>query len=170
MSRLALILPALALLTHPAPAQDLAALERAEQALRAVWDATPLTLRDVALVTDVEGYGVYTPRPDAVFGPVDTIRVYVAPAGYGWAAVDGGWQFGLSVDLAILSPEGEVLLDMPAFGRSQIVSLYQNTEYHMVITVNLTSAPPGDYLLAVRLTDIVSAERADATVPFQITP
>jgi hypothetical protein len=170
MTRTAMILPLIAVLAHPAAAQDLSRVQAAEQALRDVWLATPLALRDVALVTDVQGYGVYTPRADAVFASADTIVVYAAPVGYRWQAVDGGWRFGLEADLAVLSPQGETLLDLPDFGRAEMLSRVQNTEYHMVITLNLTSAPAGDYLLSLQLTDIVGGDSVQATIPFQIAP
>ena len=170
MTRNALILPLLAALAFPAAAQDLSRVQAAEQALREAWLATPLALREVVMVTDVQGYGVYTPRADAVYAPVDSIVIYAAPVGYHWQAVDGGWRFGLEADLAVLSQQGEVLLDLPDFGRAEMQSRVQNTEYHMVITLNLTGAPEGEYVLALVLTDIVSGASMQTTLPFQIAP
>lgn len=168
MTRLPLILSVLALLAPPAVAQDLTALERAESALREAWTQLPLTLRDVAFVTAVEGYGVYTPRPDAVFRSADVLGIYAEPLGYDWQAVGDEWRFGFEVDLALLTPAGDVVLQVPAFATSEILSRVRNTEFHMLVTVNLTNAPAGDYLLGLRFVDIISRQAVETRLPFQV--
>jgi len=168
VTRLPLILSVLALLGQPAVAQDLAALERAESALRDAWTQLPLTLRDVAFVTAVEGYGVYTPRPDAVFRSADVLGVYAEPLGYDWQASGDEWRFGLEVDLVLLSSVGDVILEVPAFATSEISSRVRNTEFHMLVTVNLTNAPVGEYLLGLRFVDIISRQAVETRLPFEV--
>ena len=69
MRRLVPVLAAslLALGTLPAFAQSIEAVDAADAAVFAVWEQTPLAFRNAQFVSEATTFGIYTPRPDAVF-------------------------------------------------------------------------------------------------------
>ena len=92
----------LALAPLPAAAQNLGAIEAAEQALDAAWEATPLSFRKVLFASDAIGFGAYTERQGSAFKQGEQILVYAEPVGYGYKAnADGTYVLGAKVDLAI---------------------------------------------------------------------
>ncbi len=75
---------------------------------------------------------------------------------------------GFVVDFHIKSRDGEVLAEKENFMRIATESHTRNLEFMVVLTLNLTSAPPGDYVVEYKLHDIASDKTASFNMPFKI--
>ena len=110
----------LALAPLPAAAQDLGAIEAAEQALDAAWEATPLSFRKVLFASEVIGYGAYIERADTRFR-VGKRTIGVRRAG--WLRLQGQCRrhqcLGYRVDVRIKTAGGELVLEQNGAARSR---------------------------------------------------
>jgi hypothetical protein len=159
----------LALAPLPAAAQDLAAIEAAEKALDAAWEATPLSFRKVLLASEVIGYGAYVERTDARFRVGNELLVYAEPVGYGYKAnADGTNTLGYRADVRIKTAGGELVLEQNDAATVEVTSHARNREFYLTFSLNLTGAPAGEYVLEYVVQDIASDETATISMPFSI--
>lgn len=153
----------------PAAAQDRGALEAAEAILEAAWQAGPLEFRKTLLVSDATTYGVYEERADAVFAPGEPIRVYAEPMGYGYLDNgDGTYDFGFEVDLLVKTAEGAIVGGQDDFARLEFTSHARNREFMLQLTLNLSAAPPDDYVVEYTARDLASDKTGTIRMPFSI--
>jgi len=157
-------------LLQPLPllAQSLDNLAQAQLAADAVWDKTPLGFTDAFFVSEPPlAYGMYKARPDTPFKPGEKLVVYAEPVAYGWKDKgDGTFDFGFDVDLAVKSAEGVVLIEQRGFSRLALNSRAKNREFMLTLTLDLTGADPGQYILEYTIHDISSDKTAVITLPF----
>lgn len=159
----------LALAPLPAAAQTLDAIEAAEQALDAAWEAAPLSFRKVLYATEVVGYGAYVERTDARFKVGDQLLIYAEPVGYGYKAnADGTNVLGYRADVKIRTAGGELILEQNDAAMAEITSHAKNREFYLTFELSLTGAPAGDYVLEYVVHDIASDETAPISLPFSI--
>lgn len=172
MRRAAVLVAAVGMLavTAPATAQSLADIEKAEAAVVEAWNATPLALRTALFVTEApQGFGLYNPRPEAVFKPGESIVVYAEPVGYGWTDNGNGtFGFGFTVDLAIKNKEGGVLASQENYQRAEFSSRSRNRELMLTFTLTLDGAPAGDYVVEYLIHDITGDKQGTISLPFTI--
>ena len=171
MHRLATVLAAafVALAPLPATAQTIEAIEAADQALGAVWDATPLAFRKVLYVSEVIGYGAYTEHSGTSFKSGEQIITYAEPVGYGYKAnADGTYVLGFRVDVTIKAPGGEIVLEQKDFATLEMTSHVKNREFMLTLTLDISGAPVGDYVLEYLVHDLGSDETAPISRPFAI--
>ncbi len=159
----------LALAPLPAAAQNLEAIEAAEQALEAAWEAAPLSFRKILYASDVVGYGAYTERTDTKFKVGDQLLIYAEPVGYGYKPnADGTNVLGYRADVRIETAEGELVLEQNDAAAAEITSHAKNREFFLTFSLNLTGAPAGDYVLEYVVHDVASDESATISLPFSI--
>lgn len=111
------------------------------------------------------GFGVYTPRAEAVYAPGETVFGYIEPYGYSLEADDQGLNAMLfDIDFALLASDGEPLTDLIPMGAIELVSrnLPLDAYFHLSYDIN---GPEGDYLIWTRVTDRPSGEEAEFTIP-----
>ena len=153
-----------------ARAQSLEAIDRLGAAVVEAWDKTPLTVRRAIFVTQkASGYGIYEERPTRVFKPGEPLLVYAEPIGFGWKQADGGlYEIGFAIAFVIKTPTGTILGGNENFGRVAQRSHVRNLEFMLNLTLDLTGAPPDDYVLAYMLRDITGPKSATLELPFTI--
>jgi hypothetical protein len=118
-----------------------------------------------------EGYGMYTVRPESNFKAGEALISYVEPVGLTWRSADGGQlESHFTVDLELLDPKGTKLAEQKAFGSFDFKGSVRNQEVFAKLTLNLTSPPPGDYVLRYRFRDAASGAVAVSEQPFKIVP
>lgn len=121
--------------------------------------------------TPPEGYGMYTARPEASFKTGEALISYVEPVGLTWRLADGGLlESHFTVDLELLDPKGTKLAEQKAFGSFDFKGSVRNQEIFAKLTLNLSSPPPGDYVLRYRFRDTASGAVAISEQPFKIVP
>jgi hypothetical protein len=145
-------------------------IDKRDAAVREAWEKTPFSLRNAFLVTEApQAFGAYSPRPPAPFKAGQQMIVYAEPVGYVWKSIDGGqYQFGFTVDLIVKTAAGKTILEKDNFGKMMFESRVQNRELFLKLTVDLTGADPGNYLLDFRVHD-AEGENKIATIELSIT-
>ncbi len=153
-----------------ARAQSLEEIDRRQAALIEAWEKTPLTIRRALFINgEPRGFGLYQERESKTFKPGEKVVVYAEPVGFGWKdAGRGMFELGFVVDFHIKSRVGEVVAEKENFMRIATESHIRNLEFMVVLTLNLTSAPPGDYVVEYKLHDIASDKTASFNMPFKI--
>ena len=154
----------------PVGAQSLQEIDRRYAAVVEAWEKTPLTVRRALFVADhPQGFGMYQERASNVFKPGEALVVYAEPVGYG--AKDGGnglLEFGFAVDFLIKSPDGQILTGQQDFAHLTQQSHIRNLEFMLLLTLNVTGAPPGDYVVEYKLRDISGDKSTSFELPFKI--
>jgi hypothetical protein len=153
-----------------ARAQTLQDVDKQEAALEAVWEKTPLTVRQAFFVTEhPSGFGEYTERSSHVFKPGEPLTAYVEPVGYGWKDDGNGtFDFGLSVDFLIKNKSGNIVAGKENFLHMAQHSHAKNKELMLTLNLNLNGAPAGDYTVEYKLHDLVTEKTATVDLPFTI--
>ena len=151
-------------------AQSLQELDKRDAALTEAWEKMPLTVRRAVFETQrAEGFGQYQERSSNVFKPGEKLIAYVEPVGYGWKeATPGSFEFGFNVDFLIKSPDGKVLTGQENFANLALKSRARAREFMLNLTMNVSGAPPGDYVLEYKLRDITGDKSAVVDLPFKI--
>lgn len=104
-----------------------------------------------------KAYGAYAAKPDAVFKPGEPLITYVELIGLTWKETgDGLMKSSFSVDFEIAESGGKVLASQKKFGEFAFVGLVRNQEIFTHLTLDITGAEPGDYVLKYTLNDNVS--------------
>ncbi len=104
-----------------------------------------------------KAYGAYAAKPDAVFKPGEPLITYVELIGLTWKETgDGLMKSSFSVDFEIAESGGKVLASQKKFGEFTFVGLVRNQEMFTHLTLDITGAEPGDYVLKYTLNDNVS--------------
>ncbi len=130
-----------------------AAFEAARKATVAIAGRMPFTVRKAVLVTrPVEGYGMYEARPDTRFRDGEPVLIYAEPVGFRIEG-DGPFRWSFAADVAIATPEGEVLTGRYDFGSWTFVSQEANLETFLMLTLEFGGLPPGSYRVIVNLRD-----------------
>lgn len=153
----------------PALAQTSGDFDKAEAALSQAWDQMPLGFSKIAFITEATGFGVYKEKADAVFKQGEPIVIYAAPVGYGFKDnADGTHDFGFDVDLKLKTPGGEVVAEQANFSDVRLSSHAKNREFFVTLTLNLTDAPAGDFIIEYVVRDIASDKSAVISLPFTL--
>ena len=155
----------------PALAQSLDDIVRAEKAVDAAWQQSPLRFRQAFFVAEPPtGFGIYKTRPDQTFKVGEKLIAYAEPVGYGWKANDDGTNtFGFDIDLSVKSPDGKELFKQANFSHLALTSHAKNHEFMLALTLDLTGADPGSYVLEYTARDIASDKSAVISLPFKLT-
>lgn len=116
------------------------------------------------------GYAMYEPKDSTVFKTGEAIVSYVEPVGLTWkqAAVKDKLETRFTVDFDILNPAGKVLAGQKAFGDFTFTGYLKNQEIYSTLTIDVSGAPAGDYVLRFHFNDINSGKTAMIDQPFKI--
>ncbi|WP_157738828.1 hypothetical protein [Labrenzia sp. VG12] len=145
------------------------AIDLMRQALFDVWNEAPMAIQTATYVTaPADGYGIYTARAGDSFASGEPLLIYLEPVGFDWKQQDGLYNSLLTVDFDLTSPEGKVLAGQKGFGRFNFKSHVPNTEYMANLTLNVSGAPAGDYVLVLTVNDEHGGGSAKVDLPFTI--
>lgn len=159
------------LMASPSSAQQQDFLTAARAAYDAAWAVTPLSIHNAVIVSREAGLiGDVAERPDNRFGPDDTIIVYAEPRGYGYRDSDGQKEFGLVLDMEILSANAQVLTKQEAFETLTLTSRAEAKEMFVNLSITLSSFPEGAFTLKMTAHDLASDETSSFEIPFEVTP
>ncbi|MCB2191023.1 MAG: hypothetical protein KQI62_05625 [Deltaproteobacteria bacterium] len=138
------------------------AYKATDRAMFYLWDQVPFTL-GVAVLTKGpnEGYGLFTPRQGNVYHEGQTLYVYLEPMGQRIKRIrDGLFAFSLSMDVALLKPDGTILWGKDKFQEWKFTSRRPNREFFINLRLKLRNVPDGQYLLSLRVHDRLSGRIA----------
>jgi outer membrane protein OmpA-like peptidoglycan-associated protein len=106
-----------------------------------IWDEVPLTIKNARLVEDMKTYAT---RKDNAFGSGEKMHILANVFGYKMKPLGDSFSINISTDVYFLR-EGEILAGQQDFGKFELISPMQKTEFQLELTYWLTDAPPGDY-------------------------
>jgi hypothetical protein len=151
-------------------AQTIEDVDKREAAVLEAWNAAPLTIRRAVFVAGApEGFGQYVERANSTFKKGEKLVTYAEPVGFGWKDIGNGlYEFGFKADFLLKSPDGKVLGGQEDFADLTQKSHARNREFMVLLTLNLTGAPPGDYLIEYKLRDVTGAKSVTFSQPFKI--
>lgn len=116
------------------------------------------------------GYAMYEPRDGSVFKAGEALISYIEPVGLTWkdGAVKGKIESRFTVDFDILNPKGDILATQKAFGDFTFTGYHRNQEIYASLTMRVSGAPAGDYVLRFHFNDVNGGKRASVDQPFKI--
>lgn len=116
------------------------------------------------------GYAMYEPREGSTFKAGESLVSYIEPIGLTWkeTAVKGKLETRFTVDFDILNPKGDVLAGQKAFGDFTFTGYLRNQEIYSTLTIDVSGAPAGDYVLRFHFNDVNSGKSASVDQPFKI--
>lgn len=139
------------------------------EAMFKVWTEAPMALPTATFVAaPADGYGIYTARDGNVFAAGEPMLIYLEPIGFEWKQQDNLYMSLLTVDFDLTSPDGTVLAGQKGFGRFDFKSHVPNTEYMANLTLNVSGAPAGNYVLVLTVNDENGGGSAKVDLPFSI--
>jgi hypothetical protein len=149
--------------------QHTEAVETLRRALNLLSSKGPLTLRRVQFIAaPPRGFGIYQPRANNVFRMGEPLIIYAEPVGMGWQMADKLNRAHIVTDFEIRTAEGKVLGGQKEFGRFEFASHEQNQEVMTHLTITLSGAPRGQYVVVATYRDRVANKSANLELPFEI--
>ncbi len=117
------------------------------------------------------GYAMYDIKDTSIFKPGETLVSYVEPIGLSWvpSAMQGKIQTHFTVDFDILNKQGEVLASQKSFGDFTFNGYFRNQEIYATLSIDVTGAPAGDYILRFHFNDANSKKKASVEQAFTIS-
>lgn len=146
------------------------ALEDLRKAVRRAHNQSALAFRKALFVAEPPGgFGIYKPRPNAVFKKGEPLVAYVEPVGVGWEKKGPDTYHALlTADFEVRNLQGDILAGKRDFGNFEFTSMEENTEIMTKVTLNLTGAPAGKFILGVIYHDKTTGKQATLELPFEI--
>ncbi|NML73878.1 hypothetical protein HHL25_07040 [Rhizobium sp. S-51] len=130
----------------------------------------PFTVGKAVFVTEKpKAYGAYAAKADNSFEPGEPLITYVELIGLKWKPVGKGLQqSNFTVDFEISEPGGKVLANQKNFGEFTFTGFVRNQEIFTHLTLDVTGADPGDYVIKYTVNDNVGKHFAAFEQPFTI--
>ena len=144
------------------------ALDALEEAAAALWEASPLAFRKVALVDSSQGFGVYEERADRTYKPDDKIQIYVEPVGFGYGESGDGASVDLNADMTIENDTGQVISDTKDAFKFSAETRPNLRVFSLSLSFPAPYIRPGDYKAIITLRDQNSQKSGTFEVPFAI--
>ncbi|MFB2551583.1 hypothetical protein [Ensifer soli] len=141
------------------------------QALSDFSQSLPFVIGKAVFVTaPPAGYAMYAPKDKPEFKAGEPLVSYVEPSGLTWkpSATDGKIETHFTVDFDILNPGGDILASQKSFGDFTFTGYVRNLEIYSTLTIDVTGAPAGDYVLRFHFNDVNGNRSASVDQPFKI--
>jgi len=163
-----------AMLLAPLPVAaetSLSAYDAVREALVAVWDELPLSVRNATLVEGTpKGFGQYKRRASNSFKPDEPVTVYAELYGYGVTLpATPGYIRELSADLALVDAAGAVRANQIGFWSSSERFETRPLEMHLSFSATLSAFPPGDYVLRFTVHDKATDKQTSFDLPITLS-
>ena len=130
----------------------------------------PLSVSRAVFVTEVPtAYRAYTPKPEPVFFTGEKLVTYVEVMGLKWQpASDQQRQSHFTVDLELTDDKGKTLALQKEFGNFTFTSLTDAVEVYTHLTLDITGAKPGAYVLRYTVNDVIAERSTPFELPFTL--
>ena len=150
--------------------QSIEEVDKRDAAVQEAWAAAPLTIRRAIFVEGhPDGFGQYVERATNIFKKGEKLVTYAEPVGFGWKDIGNGlYEFGFKADFVLKTQDGKVLGGQENFADLTQKSHARNREFMVILNLNVTGAPPGDYVVEYKLRDVTGAKSANFSQPFKI--
>ncbi len=145
------------------------ALKKADQATFSLWQQAPFKVAYWTLQKGkAGGYGMFQPREDNVYLKNEPIYIYIEPWAYKLAQLAPDvFGLALAMDAYILDNSGNVLLGKENFLKVAKKSHRRARQMYINVTMNLTDAPAGKYIIKLVVKDLVGGGQSTIRVPVE---
>lgn len=148
----------------------LGAYDAAAQAFAAFAATLPFSVKTAVFVSDKpKAFGAYALRDGSAFSPGEPLVTYVELIGLSWKDIgEGKLQSNFSVDLELKDKAGEILAAQKEFGNFTFTGFVANQEIYTHLTLDVSGADPGDYVLHYTINDNVGDKVTAFEQPFTV--
>lgn len=145
------------------------ALERADKAVFSLWQQAPFKVAYWTLQKGkAGGYGIYQPREDNVYLKDEPIYIYIEPWAYKLAQLAPDvFGLALAMDAYVMDTSGKVLFGKENFLKMAKKSHRRARQMYINVTMNLTGAPAGKYIIKLVVKDLVGGGQSAIRVPVE---
>jgi hypothetical protein len=145
------------------------AIDALDEAQAALWNKAPLDFRrGIWVMEKAEGFGIFRPRPDAVFTAGQPMLVYAEPVGFGWTRNGEIYTTDFVADVVFRNKAGTEIFRKDEFQVFNLSSRFRNREFMCNFTYTLTGIPAGEYTVETTLRDRVLGKKGSFTLPFTV--
>jgi glycosyltransferase involved in cell wall biosynthesis len=138
--------------------------------VKQAWLDQPISFQKIAFVDKSAVGGGFRERSGNVFRDEESIVVYSEPVGHiPKQNDDGTYSSGFEVDLLLTKPDGQILIDHKNFQKPEYTCNLRTDKVVIVLSLTLTAAPVGDYIVQYTFRDVESSKTGMLTVPVKIT-
>jgi hypothetical protein len=148
--------------------KPLEAAKALENALIALANTMPLTVRSAVLVDDVSAYGAFAPRASNVFRSNDEVKLYVEPIGFTYIQENERYRVDLTGEFAVKTPSGQTILSQEELPRFKFESARPNREFYLQISYSFEGLRPGEYTIVTQLHDKPSGKSTSFETPIRV--
>jgi hypothetical protein len=148
----------------------LAAYEKMRLALEKTQEEIPFNIRKAFFVSEKPVmFGAYKRVKDNTFPVGASLITYVEPVGLAWRPdEDGAVKAQFTVDFELKNPAGEMLAVQKTFGSFSITSQEPLFEIYTPLTLDVSQAPAGDYVLKYVFNDANSKKTTEIEQKFTL--
>jgi len=139
-------------------------VEKLKQAIHAIWDEVPLTIKNVRLVDDTNAY---VTRQSNAYGLGEKIHLTGQMFGYKTKKIGESYVINMTTDVLFLQDD-QVVTGQQDFGKFEVISPIPNTEFRLDLTYWLTNAPKGVYDIQTIVHDKNSGKNTKFTKRIEI--
>jgi hypothetical protein len=144
------------------------ALDALDEAVEAIWTASPLVFRSVELVEPAGQDGGFAERADRTFQADDRLTVRVEPVGYGYGGSGSNVEIGFRGDLALENATGQILTETNDLFSISVERPDRTREFDMRLSFVVPYVRPGDYIARFTIRDENSDKSGSFDVPFTV--
>jgi len=145
------------------------AIEALDAAMEVIWQKSPLLFRKALFVESTSGFGIYSEKSPAVFKVGEALLVYAEPVGFAYGKNSvGSKEIHLIADFVLNDGNGKTLISKDDFLKLVLPVRYNNREFQMNMTVNLTGLSPGNYVSKFHIRDKHSDKSGDFELAFEM--
>ncbi|WP_310621129.1 hypothetical protein [Flexibacterium corallicola] len=163
--------PAISYAEQPSSLPISSGLQKAYTAYENAWTNAPLGFSAAKFIkSPAKAYGIYEDREHSTYHNGEKIIVYAQPVAYKFQEENGQYSLKLNVDFEVRNKSGQIITsneNTASFKHSASEKFY---EYQTSLSFSLEGFHEGDYLLFVRMNDLVSGDQGDFELPFSIVP
>ena len=146
-----------------AEGKTIEALDALNEAADAIWEASPLVFRKVALV-DSTG----DERADPTYKPDEKVTIYVEPVGFGYGQSGDDATIDLDADMAIENATGQVITETKDAFQFSSKTRPNRRDFSLSMSFPAPYIRPGDYKAVITLRDRNSQKTGTFEVPFTV--
>ena len=139
-----------------------------DESLRRLGESAPLDVRNLAFITSVESYGVYTPFDDSEFRPGEEVILYAEVENYRCKETARGYHTSLRSTFEIFDSDHQKVAEHE-FATNEEYCKNARRDFFTIcqffIPKNLT---PGKYVLRLTVADLNGDKVGESSITFHI--
>ncbi len=141
------------------------AYDLTEDAAHILWNRMGLSVSAKLVSKPAQGFGMYEPRPNAVFTSKQKAIIYITPRGYQVQKQSNQYVFGIGLDGAILDASGRPVWEKKGITSRTVASRAFNREFYLCPSLDVSKLPAGKYTLQFTLHDLLTKSSSTVTIP-----